>query len=82
MGFKQNSILRRGVDFQSDAIREIKRRVPESEIGKYKYCGFEVFVEVEEGWPVAKSIRHIIPITLAVPDPAKTLNNDPPIYCE
>ena len=27
-------------------------------------CGFEVFGKVERDWPIAKSIRKLIPITL------------------
>ena len=42
---------------------------------KHEYCGCAVFAKVKGGWPVAISIRNILPILVAVLKHCKTFQN-------
>ena len=58
--------IKRGAGRQTSEIRRFEGRCSEMVIQEIKHSGFHVFRKAGGAWPIAKSSRNIIPISLAV----------------
>ena len=77
--FIQDPILLRVASVQFHEIRDFWSRVSEREVQEIMTIEvWRCFGKVGGGWPIAPWIRKIVPITLMVSKPAKTLNHAPP----